>query len=110
RSLLPGRKLAQCRRWGCRCHLPKPGGRGAWELSSRSDDEESTPSRIFGEEEGFRSSEEDTMKHNKALIATIAVIVLGIGWYAFRPELLFVNKTVNEGFPGAQAASMKSGT
>src|SRR5947208_334690 len=48
------------------------------------------------------------MKHNKTLIATIAIVVLGIGWYAFRPELLFVNRTVNESFPGAQAATMKS--
>lgn len=27
----------------------------------------------------------------------------GIGWYAFRPELLFVRKTVNEGLPVAVA-------
>jgi hypothetical protein len=27
----------------------------------------------------------------------------GIGWYAFRPELLFVRKTVNEGLPVAAA-------
>ena len=33
----------------------------------------------------------------------------GIGWYAFRPELLFVRKTVNEGLPvaAAQAASVR---
>src|SRR5215213_8976596 len=35
------------------------------------------------------------------------VIVLGvlggIGWYAFRPELLFVRKSVNEGLPVAAA-------
>ena len=30
-------------------------------------------------------------------------IVLGIGWYAFRPELLFVRKSVNEGLPVAMA-------
>ena len=32
----------------------------------------------------------------------------GIGWYTFRPELLFVRKTVNEGLPvaAAQTASL----
>jgi hypothetical protein len=33
-------------------------------------------------------------------------IALAIAWYAFRPELLFVNKTVNEDLPTAQATSM----
>ncbi len=28
-----------------------------------------------------------------------AAAVLGLGWYVFRPERLFVNKTVSEGFP-----------
>ena len=30
-------------------------------------------------------------------------VLCGIGWYAFRPELLFVRKTVNEGLPVAAA-------
>lgn len=40
-----------------------------------------------------------------------AGVVLGaIAWYAFRPELLFVNKTVNEEFPGGAAmASIENG-
>ena len=29
----------------------------------------------------------------------ILAIVLGLGWYAFRPELLFVRTNVNEGLP-----------
>jgi hypothetical protein len=33
----------------------------------------------------------------------VGVVVLAIGWYAFRPELLFINKTVNEEFPGGAA-------
>ena len=37
--------------------------------------------------------------------------MLAIGWYAFRPELLFVNKTVSEEFPGgAQMASIEKGS
>jgi hypothetical protein len=44
------------------------------------------------------------------IIIGIGVIVLAIGWYAFRPELLFVNKTVNEEFPGGAAmASIEKG-
>ena len=49
------------------------------------------------------------MKSNKPLIATIAIVAVGIGWYAFRPELIFVNQSVHESLPGAtaQSASMK---
>lgn len=36
----------------------------------------------------------------------VGVIVLAAAWYAFRPELLFINKTVNEELPAAQASSM----
>ncbi len=42
------------------------------------------------------------------LIIAVGLIALVTGWYAFRPELLFVTKTVNEEFPGApQMASME---
>jgi hypothetical protein len=48
------------------------------------------------------------MQRRTALIA--ALVVLGAGaWYAFRPERLFINQTVNESFaaeaPAASAAS-----
>ena len=37
------------------------------------------------------------------------VIALGIvAWYAFRPERLVVNQTVNEAFPGGQASSAQA--
>jgi hypothetical protein len=40
----------------------------------------------------------------------MGVFALAIGWYAFRPELLFINKTVNEEFPGGAAmASIEKG-
>ena len=40
----------------------------------------------------------------------VGVIVLAVLWYAFRPELLFINKTVNEEFPGGAAmASIEKG-
>jgi len=43
------------------------------------------------------------------MIIGAAIVVLAIGWYAFRPELLFINKTVNEGFPGrVQMASIEN--
>jgi electron transfer DM13 len=44
------------------------------------------------------------------IILGAAVVVLAIGWYAFRPELLFINKTVSEEFPGGAAmASIEKG-
>jgi hypothetical protein len=44
------------------------------------------------------------------VIIGLGVIVLAIAWYAFRPELLFINKTVSEEFPGGPAmASIDKG-
>jgi len=40
------------------------------------------------------------------LIIGIGVIALAIAWYAFRPELLFINKTVNEGLPTTEPTTM----
>ena len=44
----------------------------------------------------------------KLTIALVVLVVAGAAaWYAFRPERLFINKTVNEQFPTASAASNK---
>jgi hypothetical protein len=44
------------------------------------------------------------------IIIGVGVIVLVIAWYAFRPELLFINETVSEEFPGGPAmASIEKG-
>jgi Electron transfer DM13 len=44
------------------------------------------------------------------LIIGVGVVVLAIGWYAFRPELIFIDKTVNEEFPGGtQMVSIEKG-
>lgn len=48
------------------------------------------------------------MKQRKILIGTVAVAAAGVCWYLFRPELLFVNKSVNESLPGVQSASAKN--
>ena len=40
------------------------------------------------------------------LFIGIGVIALAIAWYAFRPELLFINKTVNEGLPTTEPTMM----
>lgn len=40
------------------------------------------------------------MKNRNSLVA-IGILALAGLWYAFRPELLFVNKQVNEQFPAA---------
>lgn len=34
------------------------------------------------------------------------IVVLAGAWYAFRPELLFIDKTVNEKLPAAEASSL----
>ena len=40
----------------------------------------------------------------RTLIIAIAVLVLGAAWFAFRPERLFINQTVNESLPAPQTA------
>jgi hypothetical protein len=40
------------------------------------------------------------------IVIGVGVVVLAIGWYAFRPELLFVDKTVHEQFPGGSAMAL----
>src|SRR5438876_10746504 len=35
----------------------------------------------------------------------IGLVVLAIAWYAFRPELLFINNSVSESFPVASVAA-----
>jgi len=44
------------------------------------------------------------MRKRNAIIGLAIVAVVG-GWYAFRPERLFVNKTVNESLGAATATS-----
>ena len=44
--------------------------------------------------------------NKRNLIIGAGSIALAVAWYAFRPELLFVNKTVNEELPTVQAGSM----
>jgi len=41
--------------------------------------------------------------NKRNILIGVSVVVLAIGWYAFRPELLFINNTVNEEFPGGAA-------
>jgi hypothetical protein len=44
--------------------------------------------------------------NKRNLLIGIGVIALAAGWYAFRPELLFVNRTVNEELPSVAATSL----
>jgi Electron transfer DM13 len=39
------------------------------------------------------------MQQPKLIIGSIVVVALAIAWYLFRPELIFVNRTVNETLP-----------
>ena len=48
--------------------------------------------------------------NKRNIIIGLGAILLAIAWYAFRPELLFINKNVNEDFPGGPAmASIDKG-
>ena len=43
---------------------------------------------------------------NRLKVSLLALIIAGAaGWYAFRPERLFINQKVNEQFPTASAAN-----
>ncbi|HEX8141584.1 MAG TPA: DM13 domain-containing protein [Pyrinomonadaceae bacterium] len=45
------------------------------------------------------------MSQRKLVILLAVAIIAGLGWYAFRPERLFINQRVNESFPTAAAAN-----
>src|ERR1043166_956297 len=43
---------------------------------------------------------------NRLKVTLVVLVIAGFaGWYAFRPERLFMNHTVNEQFPTASAAT-----
>ncbi len=42
--------------------------------------------------------------YRKLIFTTLAVVVLGTGWYLFRPEALFVDRQVDELFPAVVGA------
>lgn len=48
--------------------------------------------------------------NRRPIIITSSVILAAVAWWAFRPELLFVNKTVNESFPAATSLVSSSAT
>ena len=51
------------------------------------------------------------MRRRTAVIGLAAIALGAIGWYAFRPERLFINKTVNESFAAsAPTLAMSAGT
>jgi hypothetical protein len=53
---------------------------------------------------------EDLSMNKRNIMIVAATIIAGGPWYAFRPELLFINKTVSEEFPGGpQMASIEKG-
>jgi len=48
------------------------------------------------------------MQKRRMIIGLAAIGIVAIGWYLFRPELLFVNTTVNEALPGASVTATAS--
>ena len=47
------------------------------------------------------------MTQRKLVLTAVAAVALGIGWYLFRPERLFVNQTVNETLTTAAAGTQQ---
>jgi Electron transfer DM13 len=41
------------------------------------------------------------MQKSKLIIGSIVVVVVAVGWYLFRPELVFIDRTVNETLPAS---------
>jgi hypothetical protein len=41
----------------------------------------------------------------RALLIVVGIVVVTVGWYAFRPERLFVNEVVSESFPATTTAN-----
>jgi len=50
------------------------------------------------------------VKQRKLVIGGIVVAAGAIGWALFRPDTLFVDKTINESFPGTTTAQAASGS
>src|SRR5262245_58431831 len=44
------------------------------------------------------------IKRHRVAVGITAAILLGVAWYLFRPELLFIDATVDEDFPTSAAA------
>jgi hypothetical protein len=41
----------------------------------------------------------------KPVVTILSILIVAMLWLAFRPELLFVNKSVNDPFPSATATA-----
>ena len=50
------------------------------------------------------------MQRRNTLIALAIIVIGAVAWYAFRPERLFINKTVNEGFASTSTVAMSAET
>jgi hypothetical protein len=46
----------------------------------------------------------------RPIIVIAALVIVVAGWYLFRPERLFINATVNEGFPTASSVTSAAET
>lgn len=50
------------------------------------------------------------MKGKRLGVVSVLLLLVGIGWYLLRPELLFVSKTVHEEFPAGAPIEPKAPT
>ncbi|MEQ1902793.1 MAG: DM13 domain-containing protein [Pirellulaceae bacterium] len=53
-------------------------------------------------------NESTNRSRKKSIVISVAMVAIAGAWLLFRPELLFVNKTVNEGLPVTSAGSTKT--
>jgi hypothetical protein len=50
------------------------------------------------------------VRKGKLIVCALGIVVAVVAWYLFRPELLFVNARVHEGFPEASASKTVAAT
>ncbi|MDX1429326.1 MAG: DM13 domain-containing protein, partial [Rhodothermales bacterium] len=48
------------------------------------------------------------MKNRKVIILSVSIVVAFVGWLLFRPERIFIDRTVDESFPVEAASSAKA--
>jgi len=53
----------------------------------------------------FSDKGNEQVRRTTLLVGSAAVVAATVGWYLFRPELLFITKTVNEDLPGVASGT-----
>jgi hypothetical protein len=51
--------------------------------------------------------EDKQMQKPTLITGSIVAVAMAMGWYFFRPELIFINETVNETLPGSATSTSR---